>query len=176
LLLLGSLLFFPNLLNLIPLASLSAILIITGYKLTKPSVYLEMKRRGWHQFIPFLVTIIAILETDLLKGVFIGMVTGFVFGLRSNFINAVIIMKDADRLVIRFGKEVSFLNEGVVKNSLRHVQDHMRVIIDATRSEFIDRDIVETVNDFIKKARQRGIIVNIRRSLNSHQKYFSDQD
>jgi hypothetical protein len=52
----------------------------------------------------------------------------------------------------------------------------MRVIIDATRSEFIDRDIVETVNDFIKKARQRGIIVNIRRSLNSHQKYFSDQD
>ena len=175
-LLLISLLFFPQFLNLIPLASLSAILIVTGYKLTKPSVYIEMKRRGLDQFVTFLITIIAILQTDLLKGVFIGMVTGFIFGVRSSFINAVTIMKDADRLLIRFGKEVSFLNEGVVKNNLRHVKDHMRVSIDATRSEFIDRDIVETVNDFIKKARQKGIVVYIRRSLNTNQRYFNDQD
>jgi MFS superfamily sulfate permease-like transporter len=133
-----------------------------------------MKRRGLDQFVTFLITIIAILQTDLLKGVFIGMVTGFIFGVRSSFINAVTIIKDADRMVIRFGKEVSFLNEGVVKNNLRHVKDHMRVSIDATRSEFIDRDIVEAVNDFIKKARERGVVVYIRRSLNKGNKYFND--
>ena len=175
LLLLISLLFFPRFLNLIPLASLSAILIVTGYKLTKPSVYIEMKRRGLDQFVTFLITIIAILQTDLLKGVFIGMVTGFIFGVRSSFINAVTILKDDDRMVIKFGKEVSFLNEGVVKNNLRHVKDHMHVSIDATRSEFIDSDIVDAVNEFIKQARQRGVVVYVRRTLNANSKYFNDE-
>jgi MFS superfamily sulfate permease-like transporter len=175
-LLLMSLLYFSHVLNLIPLSSLSAILIVTGYKLTKPSVYIEMKKRGWEQFVPFLVTVVAILQTDLLKGVFIGLVTGFIFGLRRNFLSAVTVMRDADRLVLKFGKDVSFLNHGLVKNQLRHVGDHMRVYIDVTRVESVDRDIVNLVNTFIHQARQRGISVHVRYSSANKNRLFTEAD
>jgi MFS superfamily sulfate permease-like transporter len=171
-LILASLVFFPHLLNLIPLASLSAILIVTGYKLTKPQVFLEIKNRGIEQFIPFLITIAAILETDLLKGVFIGVIVSFIFGVRRNFIQAVTILKDKNRLVIQFGKEVSFLNEGVIKNQLRNVQKDMRVYLDETKAISIDRDIIICVNQFIAEARQRGIYVYVRHKPGTNTSFF----
>ncbi|MCU0396321.1 MAG: SulP family inorganic anion transporter, partial [Chitinophagaceae bacterium] len=97
LLLLGSVLFIPGILNLIPKAALAAILILTGYKLAKPALFREYFRKGWDQFLPFVITIVAILLTDLLVGICIGLVAGMVFVLKSNFQSAIFVIKDEHR-------------------------------------------------------------------------------
>jgi MFS superfamily sulfate permease-like transporter len=173
LLLLFSLLFIPRWLNLIPLTSLAAILIVTGYKLTQPKLFLDMKKKGPDQFIPFLVTIVAILQTDLLKGVFVGLFAALVFYVVQIFNSSVRIMKDDHRMVIKFGKDVSFLNKGIIRRNLLSVKENMRLYIDATNSEYIDREIVEVVNEFIRHAAENGIHLYIRRCDSKKQRYFT---
>ncbi len=174
LLLLSSVLFFPNILNLIPKAALAAILIFTGYKLAKISLFKEYFRKGWDQFLPFIITVVAILLSDLLIGICVGIIAGLYFVLRSNFKTAVFVMKDDTRYLIRFRKEVSFLNKSVVKNIFEQIPDNRSVLIDATKSEFIDRDIVDLVNDFIVNAETRKIRVYIKYSSTSSKSYFND--
>jgi MFS superfamily sulfate permease-like transporter len=171
-LLLASVLFVPNLLNLIPKSALAAILILTGFKLAKPKMFKEYYRIGWDQFLPFVITVVAILLSDLLMGIIIGFVVGLFFVLRSNFKSAIFFMKDEQRILIRFRKEVSFLNKGILKHQLEQVPDNSAVLIDATKSDFIDKDIVELVNDFIVNAETRGIRVYIKYS--SRREFFND--
>src|SRR5690606_36456308 len=89
--------FFPTILNLIPKAALAAILIFTGYKLAKPALFIAFYKKGWDQFLPFVFTIVAILTTDLLKGVIIGIGVGLFFAFRSNFKAAVFVVNDDNK-------------------------------------------------------------------------------
>jgi MFS superfamily sulfate permease-like transporter len=172
--LLLSVLFIPGLLNMIPLAALAAILIFTGYKLAKIKIFTEHYKKGWNQFIPFTITVVAILLTDLLVGIFIGMIAGVYFILKSNFQSSIFTMKDEHRYLIRFRKEVTFLNKAYLKATLENIPDSTAVLIDATKSEFIDSDIVDLVNDFIINAETRGIRVYIKYAGGNSRNYFND--
>jgi MFS superfamily sulfate permease-like transporter len=173
-LLLLSVLFIPGVLNLIPLSALAAVLILTGYKLAKISIFKEYYKKGWDQFIPFIVTVVAILLSDLLVGIFIGLLVGVFFVLRSNYKSAILVMKDEYRYLIRFRKEVTFLNKAALKANLEKIPDNTAVLMDASKSEFIDQDIVELVNDFIVNAETRGIRVYIKYGGGKSRNYFKD--
>ena len=155
----------PGVLNLIPKSTLAAILIFTGYKLAKPSLFKLYYKKGWDQFVPFLITILAILLTDLLKGVFIGIGVGLFFVFRSNFRSAVFVVHDENKYLFRLRKDVSFLNKPIVKNRLEKVPENAYVLIDVSRADFIDRDIVEVIEDFILHAPLKNIRVELKRSL-----------
>ncbi len=175
-LLLSAVLFIPGLLNLIPKASLAAILIFTGYKLAKVSIFKEYYHKGMTQFLPFVITVTAILFTDLLIGIVVGILAGLYFVLQSNFKSAIFFIKDDERYLIRFRKEVSFLNKGLLKKVIEKIPDNSAVLIDATKSEFIDRDIIDLVNDFIVNAETRGIRVYLKYQSNDARSFFEDNN
>lgn len=164
-LLLLSVLLIPGILNLIPLAALAAILIFTGYKLAKVSLFKAFYSRGWDQFIPFVVTILAILLTDLLIGIVIGILVGLFFMVRVNFKSAVLVVNDHNRYLVRLRKDVSFLNKPIIKQKLEEVPKNSFIIIDATRADFIDKDIIEEINNFLKHAHLKNIKVEIKKSM-----------
>lgn len=156
--------FIPMLLNQIPLAALAAVLIFTGYKLAKPSLFKMFYKKGMDQFLPFVITIVAILMTDLLKGVAIGIVVGLFFVLRTNFRSAVFVVNDAQNYLFRFRKDVSFLNKPIVKNKLEQVPEGSYVMIDASRADFIDKDVIEVIEDFMMHAPLKNIRVELKKS------------
>jgi MFS superfamily sulfate permease-like transporter len=167
--LLLSLLFIPFLLNKIPLASLAAILLITGYKLAKLSLFKKMWRNGRDQFIPFIVTVLAVVFTDLLKGVAFGMMIGIFYILRTNLRNSYFykIEKNGEKNVIRIklAQEVSFLNKAAIQQTLLKLPRESHVIIDGSDSLFIDKDVLEIIHNFKHSAFSKGTIVetlNIR--------------
>lgn len=164
LLLLLSVLLIPGLLNTIPLSALAAILIMTGYKLAKPTLFKEFHSKGWDQFVPFVVTIIAILLSDLLIGILVGIGVALFFLVRSNFRSAVMIVHDQNKYLLRFRKDVSFLNKPIVKDKLESVPSASYVLIDLTRADFIDQDVVDVINEFMHHAHLKNIRVEIRKS------------
>lgn len=172
--LLLSVAFIPFILNLIPKAALAAILIYTGYKLAKPSLFKAFYKKGWDQFLPFVITIVAILLTDLLKGVIIGTVAGLFFVLRSNFRTAVFVVHDENKYLFRLRKDVSFLNKPIIKLKLEQVLPDSYVLVDASRADFIDKDVVETIEDFMLHAPLKNIKVDLKRSAHKDQG-FSDK-
>jgi MFS superfamily sulfate permease-like transporter len=157
-------LFIPVLLNKIPLSALAAVLIFTGYKLAKVSLFKEFYRKGWDQFIPFVITILAILFTDLLIGIIVGILVGLFFMVRSNFRSAVMVVNDKNNYLIRLRKDVSFLNKPIVKAKLEEVPENAFVLIDTTRADFIDKDIIEEINNFLCHAHLKNIRVEIKKS------------
>ncbi len=159
----------PVVLNLIPKAALAAILIFTGYKLAKPALFKEYYKKGWDQFVPFVITIVAILLTDLLIGVMIGIGVGLFFVMRSNFHSAVFVVHDDNKYLFRLRKDVSFLNKPIIKNKLEEVPENSSVLIDASRADFIDRDIVEVIEDFMIHAPLKNIYVEIKTSQHKKQ-------
>ena len=161
--------FIPVILNLIPKAALAAILIFTGYKLAKPALFKTFYKKGWDQFLPFIITIIAILMTDLLKGVIIGIGVGLFFVMRSNFKSAVFVVNDDNKYLFRLRKDVSFLNKAIIKSKLEKVPENSFVLIDAARADFIDRDVVETIEDFMLHAPLKNIRVELKRSVYKEQ-------
>ncbi len=163
--LLLSVIFVPFVLNKIPLSALAAILIFTGYKLAKVSLFKEFYQKGWDQFVPFVVTILAILFTNLLEGIVIGILVGLFFLLRSNFRSSVFVVNDKNNYLIRLRKDVSFLNKPIIKKCLEEVPENAYVIVDATRADFIDKDVIEEVNNFLAHAHLRNIRVEIKKSL-----------
>jgi MFS superfamily sulfate permease-like transporter len=163
-LLLLSVLLIPFIINKIPLSALAAVLIFTGYKLARVTLFKEFYQKGWDQFIPFVVTIIAILRTDLLVGIVIGLLVGLFFMVRSNFRSAVFIVNDQDHYLIRLRKDVSFLNKPIVKRKLEEVPANAYVIIDATRADFIDKDVIEEINNFLCHAHLKNIRVEVKKS------------
>ena len=154
----------PGLLNKIPLSALAAVLIFTGYKLAKVSLFKEFFQKGWDQFVPFVVTIAAILLTDLLIGIVAGIIVGLFFMVRSNFRSSVFVVNDQNNFLIRFRKDVSFLNKPIVKKKLEDVPENAYVLIDATRADFIDKDVIEEVNNFLCHAHLKNIRVEIKKS------------
>ncbi len=159
-----SVLLIPALLNKIPLSALAAILIVTGYKLVKPSIFKDFYKKGWDQLIPFLITIIAILLSDLLIGIVIGIGVGLFFLIRSNFKSAVMVVHDDNKYLVRFRKDVSFLNKPIVKEKLESVPEESYVLIDMTRADFIDKDIIDVINEFLQHAHLNNIKVEIKKS------------
>lgn len=161
-LLLVSAIFMSQYLNMIPLACLAAILLQTGYKLAKPSLFKELYRKGWGQFLPFLITVLAILVTDLLIGIAIGMAAGIVFVLRSNFHQALTLTQNGNHYLLRLHKDVSFLNKAVLRSLLTTIPDDAVLIIDGTKSFFIDYDILEVISDYIIEASDKNIITEVK--------------
>ncbi len=154
----------PFLINLIPLSALAAVLIYTGYKLAKPSLFKEMYTRGFDQFVPFVVTIVAIIFTDLLIGIVIGIGVGLFFVLRSNFKTSFFVVHDQSRYLFRLRKDVSFLNKPLLKNKLERVPENSSVLIDISRADFIDKDVIEVINDFLQHAHLKNIRTEIKKS------------
>jgi MFS superfamily sulfate permease-like transporter len=157
-------LFIPYILNKIPLAALAAILIFTGYKLAKVSLFKNFYQKGWDQFVPFVVTIAAILTTDLLKGIIMGIGVGLFYMIRSNFRSSVLVVNDENKFLFRLRKDVSFLNKPIIKRKLEEVPQNAFVLIDATRADFIDKDVIEEVNNFMAHAHLKNIRVEIKAS------------
>lgn len=163
--LLLSALFIPRYLNYVPLASLAAILFVVGFKLTRPSLYKNMFTLGLEQFLPFVVTIVAILFTDLLKGIGIGMVFALFFILKKNYHNSYNYRaekKDGkDVIHLQLSEEVTFLNKGSILNTLNKMPYNSHVIIDGSKSENIDYDVLEVIQNFKEvTARNRNIEVD----------------
>ncbi len=165
----------PALLNKIPYSSLAAILIFTGYKLTKVALYTEYYKKGWDQFVPFVVTVLAILFTDLLVGILIGCCVSLFFVMRSNFKSAVFVVNDAKNYLFRLRKDVSFLNKPIVKHKLEEVPEDSFVLIDASRADFIDKDVIEVIEDFMTRAPLKNIKVELKTSVNKIQGFSNEK-
>lgn len=153
-------------LNLIPLASLAAILLMVGYKLAKPSLFIKMYKLGWEQFIPFIATILAILATDLLKGISFGLIMGLFYTLRHSYRNShhmkeVITLENGKEVHhIVLAEEVSFFNKASVVKALAAFPENSKVIIDCSNSKSIAHDVVELIHDFKHNGSQaKGIEV-----------------
>lgn len=162
--LLISVMFFAKYLNHIPLSALAAILIYTGYKLAKVSLFKEFYSKGWDQFLPFVITILAILLTDLLKGIIVGIIVGLFYMIRSNFRSSVFVVNDENNYLIRLRKDVSFLNKPIIKRKLEQIPSNSFLLIDATRSDYIEKDIIEEINNFMHHAHLKKIKVEIKKS------------
>ncbi|MCW5912721.1 MAG: SulP family inorganic anion transporter [Cyclobacteriaceae bacterium] len=152
----------PQLLELIPLSCLAGILLVTGYKLTKPSAFVEMFRKGYAQFLPFVATVVAVLFTNLLLGVFLGIIVALIFILITNFKKAMILVSDEERYLIKFTKDVTFLNKAALRQELATIPENALLVIDATQAGFVDGDIVETLVDFTETARSKNISIEIK--------------
>lgn len=163
-LLIISVLFLAEFLNKIPLASLAAILLVVGYKLTNPDLYRYMFKQGPSQYIPFLATILAIIFTDLLIGISIGLVIGIAFMIFTNYYRAIFVTKQDHLVLIRLKNNVTFLNKYTLRDELRKLPEDADVIIDIRTASFIDHDIRETIEQFETSAPKRGIKVEIRRN------------
>ncbi|MBV6639756.1 MAG: SulP family inorganic anion transporter [Cyclobacteriaceae bacterium] len=151
----------PNILNLIPLASLAAILFVVGYKLAKPSLFRQMYNMGSEQFIPFVVTIVGIVFTDLLIGIGLGMIVGVTYILWNNFQTPYHYnpadYKDGKPVKIQLAEEVSFLNKARILHTLNDMPEDSHVIVDATKTRIIHPDVLEILDDFGKNAPTRNI-------------------
>jgi MFS superfamily sulfate permease-like transporter len=165
LLLLLSVALIPQILNLIPKSSLAAILLFTGYKLTKPSLFKLYYKKGWNQFLPLIITILAIVLTDLLKGVMIGIGIGLLFILRSNFRPSSMVTSSGSNYLVRFRRDASFLNKPIIKRQLEEIPENSSVLIDISRADFIDPDVIEVVEDFQKSAPLKNIRVEIKQNI-----------
>lgn len=164
----------PVVLNLIPKASLAAILIFTGYKLCNPKTFKHIyKEGGWTQFIPFVVTAIAVVGLDLLKGVGIGLAISIFFLLRKNMHIPFFYRKtrnaDAELIEIKLAQEVSFLNKAAIKTALDILPEGSKVIIDANETAYIDYDVLELIKDFHEnQAPDKNIEMSLEGFKNSY--------
>jgi MFS superfamily sulfate permease-like transporter len=151
--LLVAVLVIPGLLNKIPMASLAAILIMIGLKLASIKTFKHMWHNGAQQFIPFIVTVIAVVFTDLLKGVGVGLVVSIYFILKGNMKLAYFFRKEkhhtGETIHIELAQEVSFLNKAAIKQTLAHLPENCTVIIDAANTVYIDYDVLEMIKDFM---------------------------
>lgn len=160
--LLLSVLLIPTLLNLIPLSALAAVLIATGYKLAKPALFIKRFQQGWTQFVPFVVTVTAILFTDLLVGIGIGLAVGFVFVVGRNLRTAITFACDGDDCLIRARRNLYFMHKYELQRELNRVPDGANLLIDLSSTNYVDLDNIEIINAFIKGAEYRNISVIVR--------------
>jgi carbonic anhydrase len=165
LLLLACVYFIPSWLNLIPLSCLAAILLVIGYKLAKVELFVGMYRQGWTQFMPFVVTVLGILFTNLLQGIAIGMGVAIFYILKSNYHTPFYFQQqehhEGDKIHIRLSEEVSFLNKASIMIMLEGLPKHAQVTIDGTGSNYIDYDVIEIIENFIAHAPLRHIRVEV---------------
>jgi len=165
-LLLGCVLLIPSWLNVIPLSCLAAILLITGTKLARPALFKQMWSEGRYQFIPFALTMVAIIFTDLLVGVLIGLAVGLGFILMSNLRQPIRRFEEkhlgGDVLHIALANQVSFLNRAALTKVFDDVPPGRHVLLDAVDTDYIDPDILDLIRDFREKtAPARGVEVSV---------------
>ena len=142
----------PFILNLIPKASLAAILIFTGFRLARPSIFIHMWHAGRKQFIPFVATVLAVVLTDLLKGVALGLIISIFYILRQNLKTPYFFNKkeyhEGDVIRLALAQEVSFLNKASIKLTLENLPDNSTLVLDATNTVYIDYDVLEEIKEF----------------------------
>ena len=170
----------PYLLNLIPLATLAAVLLLVGYKLASPVKIKEFFKKGKFQFIPFIATIIAVVFTDLLTGVGIGLLISIFFVLQGNMKRAYYFsreeLSDADEVTLKLAEEVSFLNKAAIKKTLKNIQPESKVIIDAKGTSYIAIDVLEMIQDFANvRAKEEDIQVELLGFRTNYSDYSKDQ-
>ena len=165
LLLLVSVVAFAAILNQIPLACLAAVLLVVGYKLAKVSLFKEMYKLGWEQFVPFIVTVVAIQFSDLLKGIALGMVVAIFYILRTNYRRDYQIHQDKNSeggaITIKLSEHVTFINKGSIATKLSDIPNNSKVTIDASQSHYIDLDVLEIIYDFEIAAKLKNIQVTL---------------
>lgn len=164
--LLLAVLLVPFLLNQIPYASLAAVLLVTGYNLTKPKLYTNMWGLGLKQFLPFIITIVIILATDLLIGVSIGLLISIYYIVSNNFKAEYKITKTQqqgiDTYLIKLNTNVTFLNKVNLRKALDQIPEYSVLTIDGSECNFIDYDILEIVSEFHNKAHDRHIELHLK--------------
>lgn len=159
-LLFASVLLIPSVLNKIPLAALAAILIHTGYKLAKPTIFKEMFANGKYQWKPFLLTVASVVIFDLLIGVGVGLAYSVYYILKGNFKNSFSYEtpKKDEQYKMVLSEEVSFLNKADIKEKLESVPKNGSIVIDASNSSYIDFDVLQALKEFVNyKAKYRNI-------------------
>lgn len=156
----------PQVLNLIPLAALASILFVVGYKLAKPALFHQMWKLGMSQFLPFTATVVAIVWTDLLTGIGIGMVVAIFSILRSHYMNSHFLhLQEHEKVdgrrefTIELAEQVTFLNRAAILKELDALPSGSHVTIDASKSVVIDQDVHEIISDFEEAAPRRDILV-----------------
>ena len=165
-LLLVSVLAIPSILNKIPLATLAAVLLLVGYKLANPATIKHFWKKGKYQFIPFIATFGAVVFTDLLKGVALGMIISVIFVLKGNMKRAYKFRKeeyhDGDIIHIDLAQEVSFLNKAAIKETLVSIPENSKVIINASDTVYIAHDVLDLIKEFKKnRAKDENIKVKL---------------
>ncbi|KAA9339267.1 SulP family inorganic anion transporter [Hymenobacter busanensis] len=166
LLLLMAVLFLSQVLNLIPLSALAAVLLTVGYKLTKPALYRTQWKLGWAQFLPFIVTVVVILFTDLLKGVGVGLVLAMFYILKANAESAFFFHHEPSfqphTVHLKLSEHVSFLNKAAIATTLDRIKAGTHLILDGTDSVAIDYDVLEAIENFRQSAAERGVELELR--------------
>lgn len=165
-LLLISVILIPRLLNMIPLSVLAAILFIVGYKLAKPSLFIKMYHMGWKQSIPFTVTVLGIIFTDLLIGIGLGLGVGIVVILiksyqNSHFLHIEDKSNGKHRIKMTLAEEVTFFNKGAILNELESLPIDTYLELDVRKTRYLDNDIIEILEDFAFKAKDRNIDITL---------------
>ncbi len=180
-LLLVCVLSIPFILNLIPLATLAAVLLLVGYKLAKPATFKHFWHNGKYQFIPFVATVLAVVFTDLLKGVGIGLAISVFYILQGNMKRAYYLSKEqlneTDDFTIKLAEEVSFLNKAAIKKTLKNVKPGSKVTIDAKSTSYITTDVLELILDFANvRAKEENINVELIGFKTSYRDYEEDEE
>ncbi len=165
-LLLISVIIIPTLLNKIPLAVLAAILLVVGYKLAKPALFKTMYNLGWKQFVPFMVTIVGIVFTDLLVGISLGLGVGIIVVLLKNYQNSHFLhIEDQSngktKVKMTLSEEVTFMNKGAILKELDNLDEESMLELDVRNTKYLDNDIIEILDDFKHKAEIRNITVTL---------------
>ena len=165
-LLLISVVTIPTVLNLIPLSVLAAILFIVGYKLAKPSTFKAMYKSGWMQFVPFIVTIVGIVFIDLLWGIGLGLAVGIFIVLFKSFGNSHFLHKEGEnvddgKIKMTLAEEVTFFNKASILQELDQLPENSFLELDVRKTRFLDNDIIEILEDFAIKAKQRNIDIKL---------------
>ncbi|SDQ11375.1 SulP family inorganic anion transporter [Flagellimonas zhangzhouensis] len=160
--LLISVILIPTLLNKIPLSVLAAILFIVGYKLAKPSLFKTMFQSGWKQFVPFIVTVVGIVFTDLLVGISLGLLVGIFVVLfksyqNSHFLHIEDKSNGSHKIKMTLAEEVTFFNKGAILKELDSLPENSYLTLDVRKTKYLDNDIVEILEDFSSKAKNRNI-------------------
>ena len=165
-LLLISVIIIPNILNLIPLSVLAAILFVVGYKLAKPAVFKQMYNLGWKQFVPFVVTVVGIVFTDLLIGISLGLGVGICVILiksyqNSHFLHIEKSENGTKTVKMTLAEEVTFINKGAIIKELDRLESNSTLVIDTRKTRYLDNDIIEILDDFQQKADDKNITIKI---------------
>lgn len=157
-------LFIPEWLNKIPLASLASILFVVSYKLMRPRTFKKMYRAGIYHFVPFIATILGLVFTNLLFGILIGMATALLAIVLENYKAAQYFRETriGNKIIFRLTEHVSFLNKATLKQTFDHLPEHSDVVIDATRSKYLDYDVFEVIRDFKKEAPLKHINLTLQ--------------
>ena len=158
----------PTLLNKIPLSVLAAILFIVGFKLAKPALFKTMYMLGWDQFVPFIITVLGIIFTDLLVGIGLGLMVGILIILWNSFKNSHQLNIDdklsdeGNSVTITLAEEVTFFNKSSIIKELESIPIDSRLIVDVSKSKFIDFDILSIFEDFKDKAKTKNISIVVK--------------